>query len=227
MLKSLVTKVVGTRFQRELKRIQPLVDAIHRHEERLKGVPDGDVQRQTERFRELIAERIGALAADVERLKQAKHDCPDAAERAALSDTLAHAEERYAKALQATLDDILPEAFATVREACRRLLGSKVVVTGHEVPWDMVPYDVQLIGGVGLHQGEIAQMAAGGGETLLPTLPPFLHPPARPGAPRRAPRHRQQLSRPPGFAVDGPRLQVARPHGRMHRRHDALLARAP
>src|SRR3989449_7101823 len=71
MLKSLVTKVVGTRFQRELKRIQPLVDAIHRHEERLKGVPDGDVQRQTERFRELIAERIGALAADVERLKQA------------------------------------------------------------------------------------------------------------------------------------------------------------
>src|SRR3989475_3441949 len=182
MLKSLVTKVVGTRFQRELKRIQPLVDAIHRHEERLKGVPDGDVQRQTERFRELIAERIGALAADVERLKQAKHDCPDAAERAALSDRLAHAEQKYARALQATLDDILPEAFATVREACRRLLGSKVVVTGHEITWDMVPYDVQLIGGVVLHQGKIAEMATGEGKTLVATLPLYLNALARRGA---------------------------------------------
>src|SRR5438093_442056 len=182
MLKSLVTKVVGTRFQRELKRIQPLVDAIHRHEERLKGVPDGDVQRQTERFRELIAERIGALAADVERLKQAKHDCPDAAERAALSDRLAHAEQKYARALQATLDDILPEAFATVREACRRLVGSKVVVTGHEVTWDMVPYDVQLIGGVVLHQGKIAEMATGEGKTLVATLPLYLNALARRGA---------------------------------------------
>src|SRR2546428_4657874 len=164
MLKSLVTKVVGTRFQRELKRIQPLVDAIHRHEERLKGVPDAEVQGQTERFRGLIGERTGALAADVERLKQAKHDCPDAAERAALSDTLAHAEERYAKALQATLDDILPEAFATVREACRRLLGSKVVVTGHEVPWDMVPYDVQLIGGGAVLQWELPDNGTGEGQ---------------------------------------------------------------
>src|SRR3989449_9327193 len=93
------------------------VDAIHRHEERLKGVPDGDVQRQTERFRELIAERIGALAADVERLKQAKHDCPDAAERAALSDRLAHAQQKYARALQATLDYHLPPQFPTARQA--------------------------------------------------------------------------------------------------------------
>src|SRR5206468_6846325 len=111
-----------------------------------------------------------ALAADVERLKQAKHDCPDAAERAALSDRLAHAEQKYARALQATLDDILPEAFATVREACRRLLGSKVVVTGHEITWDMVPYDVQLIGGVVLRQGKIAEMARGEGKTLVAAL---------------------------------------------------------
>src|SRR2546425_6025126 len=183
MLKSLVTKIVGTRFQRELKRIQPLVDAIHRHEERFKGIPDGDVQGQTERFRALIAERTGALAADVERLKQAKHDCPDAEERAGLSDPLAHAEERYARALQATLDDVLPEAFATVREACRRLLGSKVVVTGHEVPWDMVPYDVQLIGGGVLHQGENAQMATGEGKTPVATPPLYLNPPAPPRPP--------------------------------------------
>src|SRR2546426_756947 len=86
MLKSLVTKVVGTRFQRELKRIQPLVDAIHRHEER-----------------------------------------------------------------------------------------PKVVVTGHEITWDMVPYDVQLIGGIVLHQGKIAEMATGEGKTLVATLPLYLN----------------------------------------------------
>src|SRR2546428_1259494 len=183
MLKSLVAKVVGTRFQRELKRIQLLVDAIHRHEERLKGIPEADVQGQTERFRALIAERTGALAADVERLKQAKHDCPDAAERAALSDKLAHAEETYARALQATLDDVLPEAFATVREACRRLLGSKVVVTGHEVTRDMVPYDVQLIGGGVLHEGKIAGMATGEGKTPVATLPLYLNALPRRGAP--------------------------------------------
>src|SRR2546422_664501 len=124
----------------------------------------------------------GGGAADVERLKQAKHDCPDADERAALSDKLALAEEKYAKALQATLDDILPEAFAAVREACRRLLGSSVVVTGHELTWDMVPYDVQLIGGVVLHQGKIAEMATGEGKTLVATLPLYLNALARRGA---------------------------------------------
>src|SRR5207237_6155935 len=73
------------------------------------------------------------------------------------------------------LDDMLPEAFATVREACRRLVGSTVVVTGHEMTWDMVPYDVQLIGGLVLHQGRIAEMATGEGKTLVATLPLYLN----------------------------------------------------
>src|SRR3989475_13150311 len=103
MLKSLVTKVVGTRFQRELKRIQPLVDAIHRHEESLKGIPEGDVQGQTERFRALIAERTGALAADAEPLKQAKTACPDAAARAALSENLPPPGEPSSRPLEPTL----------------------------------------------------------------------------------------------------------------------------
>ncbi|HEY6194757.1 MAG TPA: preprotein translocase subunit SecA, partial [Candidatus Eisenbacteria bacterium] len=65
--------------------------------------------------------------------------------------------------------------FATVREACRRLAGSKVVVTGHEMTWDMVPYDVQLIGGIVLHQGKVAEMATGEGKTLVATLPLYLN----------------------------------------------------
>ena len=79
------------------------------------------------------------------------------------------------RSFAAGLDELLPEAFATVREACRRLLGTTVQVTGRELVWDMVPYDVQLIGGVVLHQGKIAEMATGEGKTLVATLPLYLN----------------------------------------------------
>jgi preprotein translocase subunit SecA len=171
----LFTKIFGTRFDRELKRIQPIVDAIHEHEVRLKDLSNTELQAQTPRFRERIVERTGPLAADVERLKQAKHDCPDPDQRADLGDQLARAEKAYLAELQATLNDLLPEAFATVREASRRLLGTEVVVTGHALKWDMVPYDVQLIGGIVLHQGRIAEMATGEGKTLVATLPLYLN----------------------------------------------------
>jgi len=176
------TKIFGTRFDRELKRIQPVVDAIHEHEVRLKDLSDSDLQGQTAKFRAIIAERTGALSAEVERLKQAKHDCPDPTERANLSDQLRTAEQEFVTALQQTLDDLLPEVFATVREASRRLVGSEVVVTGHALKWDMVPYDVQLIGGIVLHQGKIAEMATGEGKTLVATLPLYLNALASRGA---------------------------------------------
>ena len=167
------TRIFGTRFNRELKRIQPIVDAIHEHEARLKEIGDAELQAQTAKFRELIAQRTGAQHTEVERLKQAKHDCPDPEERANLSEQLRKAEHAFVAELQRTLDDLLPEAFATVREAARRLLDSEVVVTGHAMKWDMVPYDVQLIGGIVLHQGKIAEMATGEGKTLTACFPAF------------------------------------------------------
>src|SRR5438034_1094254 len=169
------TKIFGTRFDRELKRVQPIVDAIHEHEARLKDIGDAELQAQTAKFREAIAERTGAQHTEVERLKKAKHDCPDPEERANLTEQLRKAEQEFVSELQRTLDDLLPEAFATVREAARRLLGSEVVVTGHPMKWDMVPYDVQLIGGIVLHQGKIAEMATGEGKTLVATLPLYLN----------------------------------------------------
>jgi len=175
MVKSWFTKIVGTRFQREMKRIRPIVDAIHRHEERLKTLSDTELQAQTPKLRGLVAERTGVLAAEVARLKREKHECPEAEQRAVLSEQLSRAESAYVKELQVTLNDVLPEAFATVREACRRLVGSEVVVTGHALKWDMVPYDVQLIGGIVLHQGKIAEMATGEGKTLVATLPLYLN----------------------------------------------------
>ena len=73
------------------------------------------------------------------------------------------------------LDAILPEAFAVVKNACRRLCGSEVLVKGHGVRWEMIPFDVQLIGGYALHSGRIAEMATGEGKTLVATLPVYLN----------------------------------------------------
>ena len=76
---------------------------------------------------------------------------------------------------KAALEAILPEAFATVKNAARRLVGQKIVVCDHELMWDMVHFDVQLIGGMAIHQGKIAEMATGEGKTLVSTLPLYLN----------------------------------------------------
>ena len=81
--------------------------------------------------------------------------------------------ERIAKG--ETLDAILPEAFAAVKNAARRLCGRKVIVCDHELTWDMVHFDVQLIGGITLHEGRISEMATGEGKTLVATLPLYLN----------------------------------------------------
>ena len=174
-LPALVTKILGSRFTRELKHLRPIIDAIHRHEEELKGLTEEQLRHQTVRFRERIAERVGALRDEVEALKKAKHDCADPDERDDIDRRLLGRERELVGATAEVLKELLPEAFATVREACRRLVGTTVMVTGRELGWDMVPYDVQLIGGIALHQGKIAEMATGEGKTLVAVLPLYLN----------------------------------------------------
>ncbi len=74
-----------------------------------------------------------------------------------------------------TLDQLLPEAFATVKNAARRLVGTRAVVCGHELEWNMVHFDVQLIGGMAIHEGRISEMATGEGKTLVSTCPLYLN----------------------------------------------------
>ncbi|MEO0085982.1 MAG: preprotein translocase subunit SecA, partial [candidate division WOR-3 bacterium] len=74
-----------------------------------------------------------------------------------------------------SLDDLMPEAFALVKESCRRLLGKRWTVCNREIEWDMVPFDVQLIGGMVLHEGKVAEMRTGEGKTLVATLPLYLN----------------------------------------------------
>ena len=175
MIKQVITTVFGSRSAREMKRMRPIIAAIHKCEEELGRLSEAELQAQTGRFRERIAERIGQLRTELEEVRAARHGCTDPAERGQLDQRFSQLESGYKKALAEVLQELLPEAFATVREACRRLMGTTVDVTGREIVWDMVPYDVQLIGGVVLHEGRIAEMATGEGKTLVATLPLYLN----------------------------------------------------
>ncbi len=210
MIKTLMTAVFGSRFDRERKRIQPTVEAIHAARGAAQGPvrgraqgPDGELPGQR------IAERTGALRPELEEVRAAKHACADPVERDRLEGRFHELETQYKKELAAGLDDLLPEAFATVREACRRLMGThgdgdrararlghgavrRAAHRRHRAPPRADRRD-------GHRRGQDARRHA----AALPE---------RADRPRRAPRHRQQLPGPPRLAVDGARLQVSRAH---------------
>ncbi len=181
MLKPILTRLFGTRHDRELRRVEPVIAEILRHDTRLQGVSDEELRSQTEKFRAMMRERTAPLEQRIAALKEAKHAAADTAERERLDAELGGADGRggvegeLRQVIAEMLDRLLPEAFATVREACRRLVGTLVSVTGRDVEWNMVPYEVQLIGGLQLHEGKIAEMATGEGKTLVATLPLYLN----------------------------------------------------
>jgi preprotein translocase subunit SecA len=141
MIGMLIKKVFGTKNDREIKRLRPLVDRINALEKELQPLPDEALRQKTADWKA----RLSAIQDNAQ--------------------------------LQAALDEILPEAFAVVKNACRRLTDrqEKVMVRGHEITWAMIPFDVQLIGGYALHSGRIAEMATGEGKTLVATLPVYLN----------------------------------------------------
>ncbi|MEO7360274.1 MAG: preprotein translocase subunit SecA, partial [Gemmatimonadaceae bacterium] len=177
----LLNRFFGTRHERERRRVQPIVDEIIQVEQRLATLTDEEIQGQTAKFRARLAERTGPIETRIAELKLAKHNTADPVEREELDDQLhgkgadTGAEGELREAIKEMLDELLPEAFATVREATRRLKGTSATVTGSEQAWDMVPYEVQLIGGIQLHLGRIAEMATGEGKTLVATLPLYLN----------------------------------------------------
>jgi preprotein translocase subunit SecA len=181
MFKKVISAVIGTRHDRERKKIQPIVDEINAHYARLHGVSEEELRGQTAKLREVIRERTGELEARINSLKEDKRTAVDPIERERIDNELSGADGRggaeneLRETIAEVLDEILPEAFATVREGARRLLGTTMMVTGRELPWDMVHYDVQLMGGIQLHLGKIAEMATGEGKTLVATLPLYLN----------------------------------------------------
>src|SRR5450432_4257086 len=121
-----------------------------------------------------ISARVGQIN-EIEAGLQKISDDELRAKTAAWKDELSKISDK--DELAAKLNEILPEAFAVVKNACRRLTERKtdVIVREHPLRWEMIPFDVQLIGGVGLHNGKIAEMATGEGKTLVGTLPVYLN----------------------------------------------------
>ncbi len=181
MFNKLIGAVFGSRHERERKRVQPIVDDVNEEYARLQTVSDAELQGQTAKFRAIIESRTADLRGRIDALKESKRIAADPDARSEIDIELGGAdgqggvEAQYRETLAEVLDELLPEAFATVREAARRLLGTAVQVTGQSIAWDMVHYDVQLIGGVQLHLGRIAEMATGEGKTLVATLPLYLN----------------------------------------------------
>jgi len=139
MINFIIKKIVGSKNQREIKRMIPIVQRINELEEQYQALPDDDLPRMTAEWKA----RISAI-------------------------------EDYQEQ-QLALDELLPEAFAAVKNTARRLCGRTLNVVDHPLEWQMVHFDVQLIGGMVLHSGRIAEMATGEGKTLVATLPLYLN----------------------------------------------------
>ena len=175
MIKGIFKKIAGSRYAREVKRLAPLVDEINERCAGLEGISDDELKEKTREFRDRIAGHTESVTREIEDLRQRKHDAADPDEREALGLEIGKLEEEYRDSLAEVLEEILPDAFAVVKEACRRLMGQEVQVTGQKLEWDMIPYDVQLIGATQLHRGRVAEMATGEGKTLVATMPLYLN----------------------------------------------------
>ena len=175
MLKSLVKKVLGDRHAREVKKLQPVLDEIDRHYTGLAALSDDELKAKTDEFRERIRAATEAVREQIEEVRAEKRASEDADHREQLSVRLGQLEEELKETLEGVLDDLLAEAFAVVKDTCRRLVGTEVTFTGTTAEWNMIPYDVQLIGGISLHEGKVAEMQTGEGKTLSATLPVYLN----------------------------------------------------
>ena len=170
-----IEKLFGSKKEKDVKDLSPLVDEINEIYEGYQSLSEEELKGKTAEFRGLIAERISE---DKERLEEARERLKEdvgSEERLNLYEELEELEERIYQDTQDVLNEILPEAFAVVKEACRRHLGKQWEAGGAMITWDMIHYDVQLIGGIVLHQGKIAEMATGEGKTLVATLPVYLN----------------------------------------------------
>ncbi len=175
MLK-IFARIFGSKHEKDIKKIQPIVDSINEIYGSLNALTDEAFRNKGVELRKKVRDKLVPFETKIKEIEH-KLDRPDVnhEEHEKLNAELEKLREEYEEATAAILDEVLPETFALVKETCRRLKGHTYTVMGREMVWDMVPYDVQLIGGIVLHQGKIAEMATGEGKTLVSTLPVFLN----------------------------------------------------
>jgi len=170
-----IEKLFGSKRDKDVERLLPMVDEINAIYETLHDLPEEELRGKTAEFRAHIKSVTGEIEDEAAELRERlKEDVPHE-EREQIIDRLGDIAKELDELTKQVLDELLPEAFAVVKEACRRLVGQTFTVAGQQIKWDMVPFDVQLIGGVVLHEGKIAEMATGEGKTLVATLPIYLN----------------------------------------------------
>ncbi|MBP3944171.1 preprotein translocase subunit SecA [Sphingobacteriaceae bacterium WQ 2009] len=207
MLKFL-SKIFGSKSERDIKGIQPLVEQIKAEYAKLSNLTNDELRGKTAEFKNRIQEYLADIDKEISDLKtEADQDNLDMNVKTDIYDKVDKLSKDRDKKLEEILLTILPEAFAVVKETARRYTELKSIevtatdfdreiatrkanvvikgdtavwantwlAAGAEVTWNMVHYDVQLIGGIVLHQGKIAQMATGEGKTLVGTLPTYLN----------------------------------------------------
>ncbi|HIN03360.1 MAG TPA: preprotein translocase subunit SecA [Candidatus Marinimicrobia bacterium] len=153
-----LTRFFGTKSDREMKKLRPTRDKINQLYDTLSSKTDEDLVTRTQELKEFVInqreEKAQSFPADMDRHER---------------------EKEILKAEQGALDFIMAEAFAIVKETCKRLYGSSWRVSGLESTWEMIPYDVQLLGAITLHSGKVSEMKTGEGKTLVSTMPIYLN----------------------------------------------------
>jgi preprotein translocase subunit SecA len=204
-----LTKILGgTKHERDVKSLAPIVEQINQIGEQLRQISNDELRNKTLEFRAYIAQQLSAIDEEIQSLRNEAHDEEDLIKKEQLFNEIDEAVKDRDKQLELVLKEILPEAFAVCREAARRFKENptlEVTATDHDrnlaakgkryisiegekatwknqwtaaggdITWDMVHYDVQLVGGMVLHEGKIAEMATGEGKTLVATLPAYLN----------------------------------------------------
>ncbi|MDF1613008.1 MAG: preprotein translocase subunit SecA [Stygiobacter sp.] len=175
MLSNILKKIFGDKNEKALKDLWPIVDLINQEYEKLKDLSDDELRNKTLEFKSRINEATKELTSQINDLKEQLQSIKDADKKHEIHDQIDELENELTDKYEEVLDEILPEAYAVVKDTCRRLVGKSWEVAGSKITWDMIPYDVQLIGGIVLHQGKIAEMATGEGKTLVASLPLYLN----------------------------------------------------
>ena len=161
---------------RDVKKATPVVREINEWYGRYHDLPDEELRGKTSAFRARIAVRTENLRAHLEDLREAFRTSSQE-EREYAEEEISRTEEDLKKEGQVALEEILPEAYAAVKEVCRRFSERhrSWQVLGQRIMWNMIPYDVQLVGAIALHQGKVTEMATGEGKTLVATMPLYLN----------------------------------------------------
>jgi preprotein translocase subunit SecA len=189
----ILKKVFGDKNARSLKRMWPVVARINEEYTKLRGLSDDELRAKSDVFRARIREAVAGVEQDMDEIRaqlrtgrtraevggDGQAEVPgaemDLEDRQRLYEELDELDTEWHRTVEETLEEILPEAFAVVKLACERMVGRSWVAGGTEITWDMVPYDVQLIGAISLHRGNISEMRTGEGKTLVAVAPVYLN----------------------------------------------------